>query len=143
MGQARDSLSQIGVDCQVAEMQDSAGDPSCLPPICSAKRIYRKIVQATDSMDGGSDLNGGLGAVDNEEDVDGKREYGKEQGKDDGSIIDPVNIFADSSDTPTTAASTSIETSQGKQFSAPKWSGGGNQRRERDSSSRCVILGGP
>ncbi len=63
------------------------GDPNCPPHIRSAKRIYRKIVEATDGSDGQSykDVDDDDGEEDNEEDNDDGKEDDKED--DDGSIV--------------------------------------------------------
>ena len=53
------------------------GDPNCPPHIRSAKRIYRKIGEATDGSTGGSDLEDDLedDDEDNEGDDDGEERY--------------------------------------------------------------------
>jgi hypothetical protein len=90
------------------------GDPLCPPYIHSAKRIYRKIVRATDGLDGGSDDDEELGGnnADNNDNQDknnveegegrggddydngdNRGEYGGEQGKKFDSNIDPANLL--------------------------------------------------
>jgi hypothetical protein len=63
------------------------GDPNCPPHIHSAKRIYRKIVEATDGSDGQSykDVDVDGGEEDDEEDDDDDKEDDEEN--DDGSIV--------------------------------------------------------
>jgi hypothetical protein len=63
------------------------GDPNCPPHIRSAKRIYRKIVEATDGSDGQSykDVDDDDSKEDDEEDDDNGKEDDEED--DDGSIV--------------------------------------------------------
>ncbi len=76
-------LSRSGASFRLWLKKMKTGDPNCPPHICSAKRIYRKIVEATDGSDGQSykDVDNNDGEEDNKEDNDN----GKED--DDGSII--------------------------------------------------------
>jgi hypothetical protein len=56
------------------------GDPECPPHIRNAKRIYRKIVLATDGSTGGSDVSDDEGEDDAEEDEEGNDEEEEEEG---------------------------------------------------------------
>jgi hypothetical protein len=88
---------------QLACKKMPTDDPNCLPYIHSAKHIYRKIVRATDGLDGGSkdeeELGGKGGNNNNNKDInnveegeggsgdnyydmgDDRGEYGGKQGK--------------------------------------------------------------
>jgi hypothetical protein len=55
------------------------GDPECPPHICNAKRIYRKIVLATDGSTGGSDGSDDEREDDAEEDEEGNEEEEEEE----------------------------------------------------------------
>ena len=63
------------------------GDPNCPPHIHSAKRIYRKIIEATDGSDGQSykDVDDYDGEDDDKEDNDDGKEDDEED--DNGSIV--------------------------------------------------------
>ncbi len=64
---------------ELANKKVPTGNPNCPPHIIFAKRIYRKIVEATDGSTGGSDLEGDLEDDNNDKDIDGDKE---DDGKD-------------------------------------------------------------
>jgi hypothetical protein len=96
--------------------------------LASAECIHGEITQATVGWDGGSDLDGGLGGNNDNDndngmvgeegrwhcndnndnnghnidgDDNGRGEYGEELGENDGGLMDPVDLFAAFSDVPT------------------------------------------
>ncbi len=73
---------------ELAKKKVPTGDPNCLPHIIYAKRIYRKIVEATDGLTGGSDLKCNLEDDDYDKDVDGDEE---DDGKD---VVGNVEFLA-------------------------------------------------
>ncbi len=70
---------------QLAHKKMPAGNPSCPSYICSAKRLYRKIVRVTDCSDRGSDDEKELGGndADNNNNED-KKQHGGGRGVDGG-----------------------------------------------------------
>ena len=60
---------------EMARKKVPTGDPNCPPHIRSSKRIYRKIIQATDGSDGESDLNSlGINAGDHDDEQEEEEE---------------------------------------------------------------------
>ena len=64
----------------MAHKKVPTGDQNCPPHIRSSKRIYRKIIQATDGSDGESDLNSlGINAGDHDDEQEEEEEDGKDK----------------------------------------------------------------
>ena len=64
---------------ELAKKKIPTGDPNCPPHVRFAKRIYRKIVEATDGSTGASDLDDDLEDDDEENEGDDVGEEGDEE----------------------------------------------------------------
>ena len=64
---------------ELVKKKMKTGDPNCPPHVRFAKRIYRKIVEATDGSTGGSDLKNDLEDDDEDNEVEDDGEEGYEE----------------------------------------------------------------
>ena len=76
---------------ELARKKNPTGDPNCPPYVRAAKRIFHKIVQATDGSTGGSD-------VDNDFEETGVERNDDEAGDEDDDMIDSSNNGEDDDD---------------------------------------------
>jgi hypothetical protein len=147
---------------QLACKKMPRGDLNCPHYICSSKHIYRKIVRATDGLDGGSDdeedLEGddadnnnnednnnvekGEGERGDNDDDNGydKGEYVGEQGEDYEGNIDPANLFGAAIKSVLAVATTRTLragfTSSSATTSGSKWSSSENLNRAGEKSKK-------
>jgi len=81
---------------QLARTKIPTGDPNCPPYVRDAKRIYYKIVQATDGSTGGSDVDDDIGVTGETEAErnDGKDDFSNNNEDDDDDDIDVIDPAA-------------------------------------------------